>query len=183
MSLRLCSPSVNGAVLQPARSHAEPERAAGGEDQDDRGQHPAAAGRAASDPGGAAEGAGTEPAGEAEELLHQQNHRSVFLCLLYEWMFWCHSFKGSQDLCFSFQMFLQKGAGGLNLNSVQMAQGNAVQQGGTLSMQGQVVSAGPLQNSIQQQHTVQPQPQQQTLLRDQSAALSQVRHMKQSSFS
>ncbi|TKS75032.1 Circadian locomoter output cycles protein kaput [Collichthys lucidus] len=70
-------------------------------------------------------------------------------------------------------MFLQKGAAGLNLSSVQMAQGNAVQQGGTLSMQGQVVSAGPLQNSIQQQHAVQPQSQQQTLLREQSTALSQ----------
>ncbi|TMS20660.1 Circadian locomoter output cycles protein kaput [Larimichthys crocea] len=73
----------------------------------------------------------------------------------------------------SLQMFLQKGAAGLNLSSVQMAQGNAVQQGGTLSMQGQVVSAGPLQNSIQQQHAVQPQSQQQTLLREQSTALSQ----------
>uniref|UniRef100_A0A8C4GRJ6 Circadian locomoter output cycles protein kaput n=1 Tax=Dicentrarchus labrax TaxID=13489 RepID=A0A8C4GRJ6_DICLA len=78
----------------------------------------------------------------------------------------------------SLQMFLQKGAGGLNLSSVQMAQGNAVQQGGTLSMQGQVVSAGPLQNSIQQQHAVQPQSQQQTLLREQSTALSQVRQTK-----
>ncbi|XP_022058714.2 circadian locomoter output cycles protein kaput isoform X1 [Acanthochromis polyacanthus] len=73
----------------------------------------------------------------------------------------------------SLQMFLQKGAGGLNISSVQMAQGTTVQQGGTLTMQGQVVSAGPLQNSIQQQHTVQPQSQQQTLLRDQSTALSQ----------
>uniref|UniRef100_A0AAQ6A643 Circadian locomoter output cycles protein kaput n=1 Tax=Amphiprion ocellaris TaxID=80972 RepID=A0AAQ6A643_AMPOC len=60
----------------------------------------------------------------------------------------------------SLQMFLQKGAGGLNISSVQMAQGTTVQQGGTLTMQGQVVSAGPLQNSIQQQHTVQPQSQQ-----------------------
>uniref|UniRef100_A0A671TSJ3 Circadian locomoter output cycles protein kaput n=1 Tax=Sparus aurata TaxID=8175 RepID=A0A671TSJ3_SPAAU len=73
----------------------------------------------------------------------------------------------------SLQMFVQKGAGGLNLGSVQLAQGNAVQQGGTLSMQGQVVSAGPLQNSIQQQHAVQPQSQQQTLIREQSTALSQ----------
>uniref|UniRef100_A0A3Q1FKY6 Circadian locomoter output cycles protein kaput n=1 Tax=Acanthochromis polyacanthus TaxID=80966 RepID=A0A3Q1FKY6_9TELE len=72
----------------------------------------------------------------------------------------------------SLQMFLQKGAGGLNISSVQMAQGTTVQQGSTLTMQGQVVSAGPLQNSIQQQHTVQPQSQQQTLLRDQSTALS-----------
>lgn len=73
----------------------------------------------------------------------------------------------------SLQMFLQKGAGGLSISSVQMAQGNAVQQGGMLSMQGQVVSAGPLQNNIQQQHATQPQSQQQTLLRDQSTALSQ----------
>ena len=69
-------------------------------------------------------------------------------------------------------MFVQKGAGGLNIGSVQMAPGSAVQQGGTLSLQGQVVSAGPMQNSIQQQHAVQPQ--QQTLLREQSTALSQV---------
>lgn len=62
-----------------------------------------------------------------------------------------------------FQMFLPKGAGGLSVGSVQTAQGNVVQQGGTLSMQGQ--------NSIQQQHPA-IQPQQQTLLRDQS--LSQV---------
>uniref|UniRef100_A0A8D0CYU6 Circadian locomoter output cycles protein kaput n=1 Tax=Sander lucioperca TaxID=283035 RepID=A0A8D0CYU6_SANLU len=73
----------------------------------------------------------------------------------------------------SLQMFLSKGAGGLNLSSVQTAQGNALQQGGTLSMQGQVVSAGTLQNGIQQQHAVQTHPQQQTLLREQSTALSQ----------
>lgn len=105
----------------------------------------------------------------------------LFTCclhLLFGWMFCCYSFRRSQNLCCMFQMFLQKGAGGLNLSSVQMAQGNAVQQGGTLSMQGQVVSAGPLQNSIQQQHAVQPQPQQQTLLREQSTALSQVRQAK-----
>uniref|UniRef100_A0AAX7TJJ6 Clock circadian regulator n=1 Tax=Astatotilapia calliptera TaxID=8154 RepID=A0AAX7TJJ6_ASTCA len=75
----------------------------------------------------------------------------------------------------SLQMFLQKGPGGLNVSSVQMAQGNGGQQGGTLSMQGQVVSAGSLQNSIQQQHAVQPPSQQQTLLREQNTALSQVR--------
>lgn len=79
-------------------------------------------------------------------------------------------------------MFLQKGAGGLNVSSVQMAQGNGGQQGGTLSMQGQVVSAGSLQNSIQQQHAVQPPSQQQTLLREQNAALSQVRQAKRFSF-
>uniref|UniRef100_A0A669CH05 Circadian locomoter output cycles protein kaput n=1 Tax=Oreochromis niloticus TaxID=8128 RepID=A0A669CH05_ORENI len=78
----------------------------------------------------------------------------------------------------SLQMFLQKGAGGLNVSSAQMAQGNGGQQGGTLSMQGQVVSAGSLQNSIQQQHAVQPPSQQQTLLREQSTALSQVRQAK-----
>uniref|UniRef100_A0AAX7VR61 Circadian locomoter output cycles protein kaput n=1 Tax=Astatotilapia calliptera TaxID=8154 RepID=A0AAX7VR61_ASTCA len=73
---------------------------------------------------------------------------------------------------------LQKGPGGLNVSSVQMAQGNGGQQGGTLSMQGQVVSAGSLQNSIQQQHAVQPPSQQQTLLREQNTALSQVRQAK-----
>uniref|UniRef100_I3J494 Circadian locomoter output cycles protein kaput n=1 Tax=Oreochromis niloticus TaxID=8128 RepID=I3J494_ORENI len=78
-------------------------------------------------------------------------------------------------------MFLQKGAGGLNVSSAQMAQGNGGQQGGTLSMQGQVVSAGSLQNSIQQQHAVQPPSQQQTLLREQSTALSQVRQPQRSS--
>lgn len=79
-------------------------------------------------------------------------------------------------------MFLQKGPGGLNVSSVQMAQGNGGQQGGTLSMQGQVVSAGSLQNSIQQQHAVQPPSQQQTLLREQNTALSQVRQAKRFSF-
>uniref|UniRef100_A0A669BTT0 Circadian locomoter output cycles protein kaput n=1 Tax=Oreochromis niloticus TaxID=8128 RepID=A0A669BTT0_ORENI len=79
-------------------------------------------------------------------------------------------------------MFLQKGAGGLNVSSAQMAQGNGGQQGGTLSMQGQVVSAGSLQNSIQQQHAVQPPSQQQTLLREQSTALSQVRQAKRFPF-
>lgn len=64
------------------------------------------------------------------------------------------------------------------MSSVQMGQGNTVQQGGTLSMQGQVVSTGPLQNSIQQQHAVQPQTQQQTLLREQNTALAQVRKNK-----
>uniref|UniRef100_UPI0037E81602 circadian locomoter output cycles protein kaput isoform X3 n=1 Tax=Semicossyphus pulcher TaxID=241346 RepID=UPI0037E81602 len=73
----------------------------------------------------------------------------------------------------SLQMFLQKGSGALSLSSVQVAQGNSMQQAGALSMQGQVVSAGPLQNSIQQQHPVQTQTQQQTLLRDQNTALSQ----------
>lgn len=66
-----CSLTVDGAVLQPARGHAEPERAAGAEDQDDRGQHSAAAGWAASDPGWAAESAGTESAGETQECVAQ----------------------------------------------------------------------------------------------------------------
>ncbi|XP_074524257.1 circadian locomoter output cycles protein kaput isoform X6 [Halichoeres trimaculatus] len=73
----------------------------------------------------------------------------------------------------SLQMFLQKGATGLNVSSVQMTPGNSVQQGATLSMQGQVVSAGPLQNSIQQQHGVQTQAQTQTLIQDQNSALTQ----------
>lgn len=75
----------------------------------------------------------------------------------------------------SFQMFLQKGAEEVNLSSVQMPVGNLVQQGGTLGMHGQVVSAGPLQNSIQQQHSVQPLSQQQTLLREKNTAFAQVR--------
>ncbi|KAM7012476.1 circadian locomoter output cycles protein kaput isoform 3-T3 [Tautogolabrus adspersus] len=71
----------------------------------------------------------------------------------------------------SLQTLLQKGAGGLNVSSVQ--------QGGILSMQGQVVSAGPLQNNIQQHHPVQTQTQiqiqsqQQSLLQEQNTVLSQ----------
>nr|XP_020458972.1 circadian locomoter output cycles protein kaput-like isoform X2 [Monopterus albus] len=61
--------------------------------------------------------------------------------------------------------------------NLQMTQGNAVQQGGTLSMQGQVVLAGTLQNSTPQQHTVQAQSQQQTLLQEQSAALSRSQRL------
>lgn len=58
-----------------------------------------------------------------------------------------------------------------------MAPGNTVQQGGT-RMQGHLVSPGPLQNSIQQQQSVQPQSQQQTLLREENTALTQVRKTK-----
>ncbi|XP_054646662.1 circadian locomoter output cycles protein kaput isoform X2 [Dunckerocampus dactyliophorus] len=55
------------------------------------------------------------------------------------------------------QMLVQKGALGLNMSMVHMASGT-VQQGPALGMQGQVVSAGPLQTTIQQQqHAVQPQ--------------------------
>ncbi|XP_051500731.1 circadian locomoter output cycles protein kaput-like [Myxocyprinus asiaticus] len=81
------------------------------------------------------------------------------------------------------QMFLQPGGGGLNLGSVQLTQGSSVQPGGTLSMQGAVVSAGSLQSGLQSthtgtQHTVtqhpqQAPPQQQNLLRDQSSTLTQ----------
>ncbi|MEQ2174346.1 hypothetical protein GOODEAATRI_007065, partial [Goodea atripinnis] len=70
-------------------------------------------------------------------------------------------------------MFQQNGAEGLNLTSAQTPHGSVGQQGGALSMQGQVVPAAPLQNSIQQQLPVQAQSQQQTLLRDQSTALAQ----------
>uniref|UniRef100_A0A3P9J787 Circadian locomoter output cycles protein kaput n=1 Tax=Oryzias latipes TaxID=8090 RepID=A0A3P9J787_ORYLA len=55
-------------------------------------------------------------------------------------------------------MLLQKGTGGQSLVSVQSSQGNNGQQAGLLSMQSQVVSAGPLHNNMQQQ-TVQPQQQ------------------------
>uniref|UniRef100_A0A8C7MAZ3 Circadian locomoter output cycles protein kaput n=1 Tax=Oncorhynchus kisutch TaxID=8019 RepID=A0A8C7MAZ3_ONCKI len=41
------------------------------------------------------------------------------------------------------QMFLQQGAGGLSLSSVQLAQGTTMQPGGALNMQGQVQSALP----------------------------------------
>lgn len=84
-------------------------------------------------------------------------------------------FRCAHWLLVVFQMFLQKGASGLNLSSIQMAPANAAQQGATFNMQGQLVSPGPLQSTIQQQHAVQPQSQQQTLLRDQNSALTQVR--------
>ncbi|XP_047231145.1 circadian locomoter output cycles protein kaput isoform X2 [Girardinichthys multiradiatus] len=76
----------------------------------------------------------------------------------------------------SLQMFQQNGGEGLNLTSAQTLHGSLGQQGGALSMQGQVVPAAPLQNSIQQQLPVQAQSQQQTLLRDQSTALAQCQH-------
>uniref|UniRef100_A0A8C6MDF3 Circadian locomoter output cycles protein kaput n=1 Tax=Nothobranchius furzeri TaxID=105023 RepID=A0A8C6MDF3_NOTFU len=41
--------------------------------------------------------------------------------------------------------------------TAQMSQGSAGQQGGSLNVQGQVVSSGPVQNSTQQQPAIQPQ--------------------------
>ena len=55
--------AAHGAVLPSAGCHAAPEGSAGAEDQADRGQHPATAGRAATDPAGAVQSAGTEPTG------------------------------------------------------------------------------------------------------------------------
>ncbi len=82
-------------------------------------------------------------------------------------------------------MFLQPGASGLNLGSVQLTQGSSMQPGGALSMQGAVVPAGSLQSGLQSTHTVtqhtvtqhsqQAPPQQQNLLRDKSSTLTQVR--------
>lgn len=72
--------TVDGAILQPAGGHAKYKGAAGRENADDRGQHSAAAGRAAADPGGAPEGPGSGPAGEtaAEEWAKTaQNDRST----------------------------------------------------------------------------------------------------------
>lgn len=183
MSLCHCYLTVNGAVLQPARRHAKPEGPVGAEDKDDRGQHSAAAGWAASDPGGAPKSPGTECAGETEELnAVSWRWDDALLFDYFLGIFCCNSFRRSQNLYCVFQMFLQKGTGGLSLSSVQMAQGNAVQQAGTLGIQGQVVSAGPLQSSMQQQRTVQTQPQQQTLLREQNPAHSQVRKTEHLSF-
>uniref|UniRef100_A0A1A8JXH3 Circadian locomoter output cycles protein kaput n=1 Tax=Nothobranchius kuhntae TaxID=321403 RepID=A0A1A8JXH3_NOTKU len=68
----------------------------------------------------------------------------------------------------SVQVFPQKGAGGV---TAQMSQGSAGQQGGSLTVQGQVVSSGPVQNSIQQQPAIQPQ--QLKLRTEHSPALSQ----------
>lgn len=81
--------TVDGAVLQPARSHAKYKRAAGAENADDRGQHSAAAGWTASDPGGAPESPGSEPAGEvaaeecAKNTRNYQKHPAgpLQLCL------------------------------------------------------------------------------------------------------
>uniref|UniRef100_A0AAY4DCG2 Circadian locomoter output cycles protein kaput-like n=1 Tax=Denticeps clupeoides TaxID=299321 RepID=A0AAY4DCG2_9TELE len=69
------------------------------------------------------------------------------------------------------QMFMPPGAAGLNLGSVQLAQGTAVQAGGALTMQGQVVTAGSLQSSLSTGHTVQVQAS--NLLREQSGGLTQ----------
>lgn len=55
---------VMPSVHPSAGRHAAPEGAAGAADAYDRGQHPAAAGGATADPGGAAEGTGPGPAGQ-----------------------------------------------------------------------------------------------------------------------
>uniref|UniRef100_A0A4W4GSR5 Circadian locomoter output cycles protein kaput n=1 Tax=Electrophorus electricus TaxID=8005 RepID=A0A4W4GSR5_ELEEL len=85
------------------------------------------------------------------------------------------------------QMFLQPGGGSLNLGSVQLSQSSSVQPGGTLTMQGQVVATGSLQGALTStqagtQHAIgqqtQPvQPQQQSLLREQSSALAQPQRL------
>ncbi|XP_062857338.1 circadian locomoter output cycles protein kaput [Trichomycterus rosablanca] len=81
------------------------------------------------------------------------------------------------------QMFLQPGGGSLNLGSVQLAQASSLQPGTALTMQGLVVPAGILQGSLGSTHTgtqhsvnqqnQTAQSQQQSLLRDQSAPLTQ----------
>ncbi|XP_053469544.1 circadian locomoter output cycles protein kaput [Ictalurus furcatus] len=81
------------------------------------------------------------------------------------------------------QMFLQQGGGSLNLGSVQLAQGSSVQPGTALTMQGLVVPAGILQGNLASAHTgtqhsvtqqSQPgQPQQQSILREQSGTHAQ----------
>lgn len=83
-------------------------------------------------------------------------------------------------------MFLQQGGGSLNLGSVQLAQSSSVQPGTALTMQGLVVPAGILQGNLASAHTgtqhsvtqqSQPgQPQQQSILREQSGTHAQVRH-------
>ncbi|KAM9435320.1 circadian locomoter output cycles protein kaput [Clarias gariepinus] len=82
------------------------------------------------------------------------------------------------------QMFLQQSGGSLNLGSVQLAQGSSVQTGPALTMQGLVVPAGILQGNLAsthtgaQQHTITQQsqaaqPQQQSILREQSGTHTQ----------
>ncbi|KAF4070935.1 hypothetical protein AMELA_G00279080 [Ameiurus melas] len=81
------------------------------------------------------------------------------------------------------QMFLQQGGSSLNLGSVQLAQGSSVQPGTALTMQGLVVPAGILQGNLASAHTgtqhsvtqqSQPgQPQQQSILREQSGTHAQ----------
>lgn len=83
-------------------------------------------------------------------------------------------------------MFLQQGGGSLNLGSVQLTQGSSVQPGTALTMQGLVVPAGILQGNLASTHTgtqhsvtqqtQAAQPQQQSILREQSGAHTQVRH-------
>lgn len=86
-------------------------------------------------------------------------------------------------------MFLQQSGGSLNLGSVQLAQGSSVQPGPALTMQGLVVPAGILQGNLAsthtgaQQHTITQQsqaaqPQQQSILREQSGTHTQVRKRK-----
>lgn len=83
-------------------------------------------------------------------------------------------------------MFLQPGGGSLNLGSVQLAQGSSVQPGAALTMQGLVVPAGILQSNLTSTHTgtaqhpvtqqtQAAQPQQQSILREQSGTHTQVR--------
>uniref|UniRef100_A0A8B9JYQ9 Circadian locomoter output cycles protein kaput n=1 Tax=Astyanax mexicanus TaxID=7994 RepID=A0A8B9JYQ9_ASTMX len=82
------------------------------------------------------------------------------------------------------QMFLQPSGGSLNLGSVHLTQGSSVQPGTALTMQGQVVQAGSLQGGLTSTHagtqhavtqqTQQAPPQQQNLLREQNATLTQV---------
>lgn len=76
-TLTLYSDWLAAAVHHAAGRHAAPEGAAGAAHAHDRGQHPAAAGRAAPDPGGAAEGAGTGPAGECCPLLPRRPRRAA----------------------------------------------------------------------------------------------------------
>ncbi|KAK1175951.1 circadian locomoter output cycles protein kaput-like isoform X1 [Acipenser oxyrinchus oxyrinchus] len=75
------------------------------------------------------------------------------------------------------QMFLQQPAGGLNFGSVQLSSGNlpTVQQATSITMQGQVIPASPIQGGMSTGHISiqQQQQQQQLLLREQNTTLTQ----------
>lgn len=72
----LSLPEANNGVCCSGKRHATPQGAAGAEDNVDPGQHPSAAGGAATDSGAAAEGPGTGHPGR-KELDNTGNGSSV----------------------------------------------------------------------------------------------------------
>ncbi|XP_051784555.1 circadian locomoter output cycles protein kaput isoform X2 [Erpetoichthys calabaricus] len=73
------------------------------------------------------------------------------------------------------QMFLQQPGGGINFSSVQLATGSTptLPQATSITMQGQVVPASPVQGGVSSGHINTHVIQQQSLLRDQTTTLTQ----------